>query len=145
VAVSASTAIREWINARPGLTGKGNPLPLGAHLDGEAVRSPAHGAYALLIRDPGVNQSAIAEDYGVSLARITAHVKAGTIQAAEAACVALSNAFQSLTGCPEPCGTTGVMVLVADNFAEPGYVPVPGTGGEQFEFTCGAVFMLAPR
>jgi hypothetical protein len=145
VAVSASTAIRDWINARPGLTGKGNPLARGAYLDGEAIRSPAHGAYALIVRDPGVSATATAEDYAVSLARITAHVKAGTIQSAETAAGALCDAFQALTGCPEPCGDTGVMVLVADNFAEPGYVPMPGTGGEQHEFTCGATFMLTAR
>lgn len=142
MAVSAATAIREWINARPGLTGQGNPLSRGAFLDGEAIRSPAHGAYALLVREPGTNAAIVAEDYGVAVARVTAHVKAGTIQAAEHAAAALCNAFQALAGCPERCGDTGVTVLAAANFAEPGFVPMPGTGGEQYEFTTGAEFIL---
>lgn len=145
MAVAATAAIREWINTRSGLTGQGKPLSRGAFLDGEAIRSPAHGAYAIIARDAGGTSAVVAEDYGVSAARITAHVKAGTIQAAEAAAVALCNAFQSLTGCPEPCGSTGVTVLVAGDFAEPGYVAVPGSGGEQFEFTTGASFILTAR
>jgi hypothetical protein len=142
VAVAAATAIRAWVNARSGLTGPGNPLASGAYLDGEAIRSPASGAYALLVREPGTNAAVVAEDTAVAVARITAHVKAGTIQAAEAGAVALCNAFQTLTGCPEPCGATGVTVLAAANFAEPGYVAVPSAGGEQFEFTTGADFIL---
>ena len=78
------------------------------------------------------------------MARITAHVYAGTIQAAEAAADALSNAWQDLNGLPEPCGDTGVIVMVADDFSEPGYTPMPGSGGELHMFTTSATFMLRP-
>jgi hypothetical protein len=86
----------------------------------------------------------VAEDNEPSMARITAHVYAGTIQAAEAAADALSNAWQDLNGCPERCGTTGVTVMVADDYSEPGYTPMPGSGGELHMFTTSATFMLRP-
>jgi hypothetical protein len=142
MATAAESAIRAWINARPGLTGDGNPLSRGAFLNGRQPRSPAHGAYALLLREPGTNAAMTAEPGGPSVARITAHVYAGTIEASELAATALANAFASLSGAPEPCGTTGVIVLAAGNFAEPGYVPMPGEGGEQHLFTTGADFVL---
>lgn len=142
MAVAAETAIRAWINARHDLTGKGKPLTHGAHLYGEAFRSPASGAYALLVKEPGVAGTVVAEGRDPSVARVTAHVYAGTIQAASAAAAAVANAFQSLQGAPEPCGATGVRVLVADNFTEPGYVPMPASGGELHMFTTSADFML---
>lgn len=143
MAVAAESAIRAWIMARPGLTGKNGPLRMGAFLNGRQPRSPAHGAYALLLREPGTSRDMTAEPGGPSIARITAHVYAGTIETAEAAATALCNAFQDLAGHPERCGTTGITVLAAANFAEPGYVPMPGEGGEQHMFTTGADFILA--
>lgn len=142
MALSAETAIRAWLNARPGLAGPGCALSRGTFLNGRQPRSPADGAYALLIREAGVAGQVIAEDSDPAMARITAHVYAGTIEAAEAACAAVANAFQSLTGCPEPCGDTGITVLVADNHTDPGYVPMPGSGGEQHCFTTSSTFML---
>lgn len=142
MALSAETAIRAWINSRPGLTGQGNPLRHGAFLNGRQPRSPAYGAYALLVREAGVAGQVVAEASDLAVARVTAHVFAGTIEAAEAACNAVANAFQSLTGCPERCGDTGVTVLVADNHTDPGYVPMPGSGGEQHCFTTSSTFML---
>ncbi len=146
MSLPAARAIREWVNHVPGLTGNGNPLVNGAYLMGQAIRSPASGAYALLYREPGAGvggtSSPVAEDNEPSYARITAHVYAGTIEAAENAADALSSAWQNLQGCPEPCGATGVIVLVADQFTEPGYVPMPGMGGEQHMFTTSATFLL---
>jgi hypothetical protein len=144
VAVSAELAIRDWINANRVLVGPGRPLPKGAYLNGRQPRSPAVGAYCLLIREPGTPGGIVAEDREPSRARITAHVYAGTVDSAEAAAVALANAFQGLTGCPEPCGDSGVRVLVADNFSDPGYVPMPAAGGEQHMFTTSADFLFAP-
>ncbi len=143
MAVAAETAIAAWINARKELTGRGKPLANGAYLYGQAVRSPAAGGYALLIREPGANGGVVAEDSDPCIARVTAHCYAGTIQAAAKAATALANAFQDLNGCPEPCGATGIRVLVADNFTEPGYVPMPASGGELHMFTTSADFMLA--
>ena len=98
MAVAAETAIRAWIMARPGLTGKNGPLKMGAFLNGRQPRSPAHGAYALLLREPGTSRDMTAEPGGPSVARITCHVYAGTIEAAETAATALCNAFQDLAG-----------------------------------------------
>jgi hypothetical protein len=145
MAVAAETAIQAWINARRDLTGKGKPLANGAWLYGQAIRSPAAGAYAYLVREAGVAGGVVAEDTDPSVARVTAHVYAGTIQAASRAAVALCNAFQELNGAPEPCGNTGVRVLVADNFTDPGYVPMPGAGGELHMFTTSANFMLTSQ
>lgn len=142
MAVPAVTAVRAWLNSRPGLTGRGNPLAQGAYLEGGAVRSPAHGAYARLILEPGTSADLVAEPGGPSVARITAHIFSGSIESGQAAAVAVNNAFQSLAGNPERCGSTGVVILAAANFAEPGYVPAPGEGGEQHEFTCGADLVL---
>jgi hypothetical protein len=145
VAVSAEQAIRAWINSQPGLTGRGCPLANGAWLYGQEVRSPASGAYARVMREPGAGGSLVAEAPDPAPARITAHVYAGTVQAAERAATALAAAWQGLTGCPEPCGATGVRVLVADNFSDPGYVPMPGSGGEQHMFTTSADFILSSQ
>jgi hypothetical protein len=142
MAVSAEIAARAWINSRHDLVGDGRPLARGAYLNGQQPRSPAHGAYALLIREPGTNQEMTAEPGGPSVARITAHVYAGTIGAAEAAAVAVANAWRTPSGTTERCGDTGVMVMAAGNFAEPGYVPMPGSGGEQHLFTTGADLVL---
>jgi hypothetical protein len=141
VAVAAEAAIRAWINSHPALTGKGRPLPRGC-FEGREIRSPAHGAYALLYRDPGVTGQVCAEDAGPSRCRVTAHVFAGRVDVAETAAVALANAWAELTGSPQPCGETGVLVLVADNVADPGFVPPQAAGGEVYEFTTGADFIL---
>lgn len=148
MSLPAAQAICAWINTREGLTGNGNPLTHGAYLAGTAFRSPASGAYALLYREPGTgtggSTGAVAEDADPSFARITAHVYAGTIEAAEHAAGALSGAWQDLNGLPEPCGDTGVIVMVADLFSEPGYVPMPGAGGEQHMFTTSCTVLLRP-
>lgn len=141
MAVAAETAVRAWVNANQALTG--GPLSRGAFLNGRQPRSPADGPYALLIREAGQSAAGmVAEANDPSTARITAHVYAGTIEAAEAAATALANAWQDLQGCPEPCGDTGVTVLVAGNFSDPSYVPMPGVGGETHCFTTSADFTL---
>jgi len=141
---SSETAIRSWINSKTAtLTGEGNPLSRGAYLAGKQPRSPADGPYALLTRaNAGTGRGVVAEDSNPSLSRINALVYAGTIESAEAAAVALSLAFQGLTGAPEPCGDTGVTVMVAANHMDPAYVPQPSTGGEQYCFLVSAEFML---
>jgi hypothetical protein len=142
MAVAAESAIRAWINARHDLTGPGNPLARGAFLQGSGFRSPADGAYCLLYSMPGTRNSVVAEDANPSVSRVSALVYAGTIEAAEAAAVALAEAWNSLNGCPEPCGDTGVTVMVTDNLTNPAYVAQPGSGGEQYCFQTSADFML---
>jgi hypothetical protein len=145
VAVDALTAIRAWINDNEDLTGPGQPISRGAYIEGRQPRSPAHGPYALLILEAGINPDVVAEDINPSKARVTAHLYAGTVVSAHAAALALHNAWGDLNGAPEPCGDTGITVLVADDFTAPGYIAMPATGGEQHAFTTSATFMfLAP-
>jgi len=141
MAVAAETAIRAWVNARPDLTGAGNPLSNGAYL--RSQRSPASGAYAVITRDSSSARQLVAEGDGPSLARVGALCYAGTAELAEAAAVALATAWEGLRGIRQPCGTTGVDVYVSDNVAGPSAVPLPADSGEAFCFTVSADFVLA--
>jgi molybdopterin biosynthesis enzyme len=124
------------VNSRADLVGPGNPLPVGAYLHTE--RSPADGGYAVISAGP----SLVAEDPAIATARVTALVYAGTQEAAENAAVALGNAVRTLTGAPQPCGDTGVMILVHDNMTEPADMPVPPDGGEAWCQVLSADFVL---
>jgi hypothetical protein len=144
MSMAATDAIRAWINTRRDLTGEGNPLTLGAYLTQQ--RSPAAGAYAVLARqETGLAALTAEPSPALAVARLHAMVYAGTETAAETAAAALRTAFEELTGCPEPCGDTGVLVLVADNHTGPLFVPMPGEGGEQYCFQVGADFVLASQ
>lgn len=136
---AAEVAIRSWLNARP-IVGEGSPLARGAYL--REQRSPADGAYAVLTRTAEQPGGVVAEDGLVSKARLIASVYAGTEDAAEAAAVAVRNEFEKLTGCPEPCGTTGVTVYVAANHTGPVLVPVAADSGEIYCFQVTADFVL---
>lgn len=135
---SAEAAIRAWINARPELTGDDGALPNGAFLRDQ--RSPDSGAYAVISRTPeGGAPDPEAEDGAFSLARIQVMVFAGEETVAETAAMAVRTAFETLTGCPETCGDTGVIIRVADNQNGPFYVP--GTS-EPYCFQVGSDFLL---
>lgn len=135
---SAEAAVRAWINGRADLLGDGNPLPLGAFLRDQ--RSPENGAYAVVSRSPeGAVRAPVAEDAAFTTARMQVLVFAGTEESAEIAAKAVRAAFETLNGCPEPCGGTGVTVRVADNHNGPFYVP--GTT-EPYCFQVGADFLL---
>lgn len=135
--IAVERALREWVNARPIVTA-GGPLPRGAYA--KLQRSPAAGAYAVLQRNPeGIPVGPVAEDGSVVVARMQAMVFAGTVEAAEDGAAALRSEFETLTGRPQPCGDTGVTVLVADNHNGP--FAVPGTA-EEYCFQVGADFML---
>ena len=136
--VSPASAVRAWINSRKDLTGRGRPLPAGAYTAQQ--RSPAHGAYVVLIAEMGGDPDMVAEPGGPVLARVTCHVYAGTYEASEAACSALAAAITSAARVP--AGASGVVILGTGNQAAPGYVPSPGGGGEQHEFQCSADFVL---
>lgn len=141
MSVAAQLAIREWINARTDLVGEGLPLEGGAYL--REQRSPAYGAYAVILRTSEGVTSVVAEAAAeLGIARVQFLVYAGTEVKAELAAAALRKAFETLTGCPEPCGTTGVMVLVADNYLGPLFVPHVGDTGEEFCFQVNADFVL---
>jgi hypothetical protein len=140
MSVAALTAVLAWINARPDLT-TGN-LKRGAFIVDGGVRSPADGAYAELSRTVAARTTLTAESSNPSIARISALVYAGTVESAEAAAADLATAINSLRGCPERCGSTGVSILASDNVSEPMYVPQPADSGEQFCFQVAADFVL---
>lgn len=133
--------MRAWINARTDLVGDGNPLSRGAYL--REQRSPADGAYCVLSRSSEGTTAVVAEAApGLGVARVQALVYAGTEVAAENAASALMEAFQSLLGCPEPCGDTGTHVLVASNHVGPLLIPPPPDTGEIYSFQVQADFLL---
>lgn len=139
MSVAAEAAVRAWINARP-ITAAGQPLANGAYFRDQ--RSPAGGAYAVIARGPDPGPGIVAEDSAVTRARIQAYVYAGTVEAAESAASALRGEFETLTGVPEPCGDTGVLVLVADNHTGPVFVPQPADTGENYCFQVGTDLLL---
>jgi len=131
MSVPAEAAVRAWINARTvDLVGPGLPLALGAYL--RQQRSPEGGAYTVVWRNSEGVGSPVAEDGRIARARMQCLVFAGTEESAEAAASALRAAFETLTGMPEPCGDTGVTVLVADTTVGPFFINNPE--GEQFCF-----------
>jgi hypothetical protein len=144
VGVSAEVAITEWVNGRVDLVGiqpqAPGPLSRGAYL--KQQRSPADGAYAVIDRQGGPVGAMVAEMNNFDAPRITATIRAGTIQAAEAAAAAYATAVRSLTGCPEPCGGTGVTCLASDNVTGPQFVPQPADSGEQYCFQVTADLIL---
>ena len=141
MAVAAEVAVREWINSKTDLVGMGNPLALGAFLIEQA--SPADGAYAVIARSSeGVTRVVSEPAPGVGVARMQCLVYAGTEEASEPAAAALRRAFESLSGCPEPCGDTGVWALVTENLIGPIFVPHQGDTGEIYAFQVDADFLL---
>lgn len=141
--VGAESAVRAWVNSREDLIGtQGTPGPLarGAYLIQQ--RSPADGAYAVLSRQAGDAEPLVAEPSLFDQARIMTVIRAGTVEAAEAAANAYVNAVKSLTGAPVTCGDTGVIVRAHANLAGPQFVPQPADSGEQYAFLVAADFIL---
>lgn len=138
MSIPAESAVRAWINALP-IVGDGNPLSRGAYL--REQRSPADGAYAVIMRTPQGVTAPVAEDDQVDTARMTCTVYAGTEQSAEEAAAALMTAIAALNGRPEPCGGSGVVVLVTDNRTGPSYAGF-APEGENHAFQVGADFVL---
>lgn len=144
MAVSAELAIAAWVNSRADLIGtppdEPGPLGMGAYL--RQQRSPASGAYAVIDRQGGPVGALIAEDNPFDVAHIIAEIRAGTIEAAEAAAAAYATAVRGMNGNPQPCGDTKVIVRSADNVTGPQYVQQAQDSGEQWEFTVAADFLL---
>jgi len=143
VAVAAEEAVRHWVNGREDLVGTpGEPGPLarGAYLIEQ--RSPAHGAYAVINSQPAGAEPMVAEPSLFTVSRITATIRAGTIEAAGAAAEAYVDAVRTLTGAPVPCGDTGVTCRGHDNLMSPQYLPQPADSGEQYAFSVTADFIL---
>lgn len=141
MSLAAEAALRTWINGHSALVGDGNPLALGAYL--RAQRSPGSGAYAVISRSSeGVTNIVAEADSAFSTARMQCLVFAGTEQSAEAAAAALRTLFETLTGCPEPCGDGATIIRVADNHLGPLFIQAGADNGEQYCFQVNADFVL---
>lgn len=117
---AAEAAVRAWVNGKPLLVGEGRPLSQGAFLASQ--RSPADGAYAVLHRTTSNLTDLVAEDDGVTFARIIFTVRAGTELAAEEAASALADEIRRLRGCPEPMGDSGMTVMVSAYLTGPDFI-----------------------
>lgn len=141
MSLPAEDVVRAWVNARE-IMPVDDRLPIwrGAFLLEQA--SPDTGAYVVLARSAEPPLVLVAEGQPFTVARLQGSVYAGTQEAAENAAAALRSAWESLTGCPEPCGDTGVMIMVTDNHLGPVFQPAPPNGGEEFCFQVSADFVL---
>jgi hypothetical protein len=139
--LAAETAIRSWVNSKPGLVGPGNPLAGGAFL--RQQRSPADGAYAVLARAGGSSDMVAEQDPNLCAAVIIAQIYSPAEDAAERAAAALMTEIEQLTGCPEPAGDSGLTILVADKTLGPTFIPQPPDSGEPYCFQIQAEFTLA--
>lgn len=140
MSIAAEAALRAWCNGRVILGGPDDPSWRGVYLRQQA--SPADGAYGVISRNSEGVARSVAEDGAITTARMQVIVYAGTEEAAELAAAALRSEFELLAGAPEACGDTGVVVMVADNFYGPLFMPVPPDGGEVYSFQVGADFLL---
>lgn len=139
--IAAEQAVREWVNSKTAtLTGKGHPLSQGAYL--RELRSPADGPYAVVRRAGGAGDVTAESDGLLSTAVIQFSVYSAAEDVAEDAATALFDHVELLTGCPEPCGDTGVSVLVADKTTGPVLVPDLPNSGEPFCFQVTTEFTL---
>lgn len=138
MSIAAEPALRDWITSRD-IVGEGKPLSNGAFLVEQ--RSPQYGAYAVIARMGLPVTSPVAEDNSISMAHLECSVYAGTQEASEKAAAALRSEFETLTGSPQKCGTTGIVILVAENFAGPSHVPV-AQDGEIYCYQVSADFLL---
>lgn len=139
--IAAEAALRAWVNAKPYLVGQGRPLAGGAFL--RQQRSPSDGAYAVVVRATGSSQVVAETDGGLCTAVVVFQTYSPSEETSETACAAIATAIEELTGLPQPCGTTGVRVLVHDKLTGPVFVPTPATTGEPYSFQVSAEFMLA--
>lgn len=139
MAVSAQAAIRAWLNASP-IVGEGKPLARGAYLIEQ--RSPADGAYAVLLRTSEGIERVVAEDGRIGVARMQFLIYAGTVVAAENAANAVRDLNETLSGAPQVCGDTGYRIMVADNHLGPFAIPPPPDNGEAYAFQVNADFLL---
>jgi hypothetical protein len=141
--IAGEAVVAAWTQSRADLTGKDNPLPVGAFLNQNRPRSPADGAYAVINRAPGGATLAIAEDSPFTTVRVLASIYAGTQQAAENAAQAWLDAVRTLTGDPVPVpGSDGAVIRVTDNYTGPAFQPPGATEYEPYCFTAGADFIL---
>jgi hypothetical protein len=133
----AEGAIVAWATAHPTLTGAGNPLAAGLHMN--EVRSPAEGAIGYLeILDRSADDVA-------DLPRVSAVIASKSRGVAEAAARAYADALQGLVR-TRPLVTTSrgehVAIQAAGDIAGPSY---GGDFGGEHAYRVDATFVLQPR
>lgn len=141
--VDGAGALRAWVNTRPGLTGKGNPLPNGVHLS--EVRAPASGPIASCVEIAPRDVDEAWDDVRLSFAVKSVGSEEGARRSAEAAARALANAVTTgLRGNPAvvtlPSGDV-VRVLIAHSPQGP---TMTGNVGGQVTYTFDATFRCQP-
>src|SRR5262249_21782028 len=122
------------------IVGEEQPLSRGAYLIEQ--RSPADGAYAVVLRTSEGVTSPVAEDGAIGVARMQFIVYAGTVDASENAGKALRALIETCTGLPQQCGDTNTRILVADNYLGPFAIPPAPDAGEVYAFQVNADFVL---
>ncbi|GAA3251665.1 hypothetical protein [Nonomuraea helvata] len=137
--VAAVTAVLQWVNGHPTLTGRGRPLDRGAFR--ELPRSPAPGCYLVLYRLDGAD--ALTAEEPADEARIGGLVCGPDDEATERAATAYANAVAALTGTPTAMGDVATC-LVTDDIVGPQLVDNrAGTRGEH-AYQVDATFFLVP-
>jgi len=139
--VDAVEAVLAWINAQPGLSGAGNPLPLGARRWEE--RSPGQGAYALLVYVG--NGPDLGDAVFMTSARVSATVFAGTDAASRVAAIALAELYAASQYAPPQTVVlrdgSSVVIQAIDNIAGPRNLQ-PATG--DWAHLLDATFTITP-
>ena len=110
MAVDAEGAVKDWLNTRTDLVGRGNPIALGAHLT--LLRSPGKGAYAYLQVINGVR--ALTAERPVHAARVSAQFRGTTRETAAHAATAYATALEAMDGVPTRMGPGVLCHTVAD-------------------------------
>lgn len=138
MAVDAEGAVKDWLNSRGDLTGKGNAIPLGAHLT--RLRSPGKGAYAYLQLVAGAR--ALAAERPVHAARVSAMLHGTTRETASYAAVAYATALEAMDGV-HTVMTPGVVCHTVDNITGPIARDEHDSNREQWVYIVDADFYLS--
>jgi hypothetical protein len=146
--LAAEGAIRAWVNANRALVPAADdprpddwPISRGAYL--RSQRSPADGAYVVLVTTWGEEGPVAEPTSALALTRVTFRCFAGTEEAAEQAASALAKALASLSGVPARCGDTSTWIRGHDQLTGPMFVPAGPDAGEEFCFQVSVQLLLA--
>ena len=140
--VDVEGAMRAWINAYPGLCGRGNPLTNGVHI--ADVRSPSSGAIAQQTLTPGGRIDDITHTARMSWEIRAVGSEEGARLAAGRAARALAQALLTLSGAAVTVTTKAgelVRILVVDNVQGPA---MSGESGGQVRYAVDATVVAQP-
>lgn len=117
--VDAEDLLRTWVNAQTDMVGKGNAIPLGAHISRGALRSPTTGSYVLLERIGG--NDAWLNEAPSDTARISGSVFGPNKGAAARAAIAYANRLRRIPYLRPEVGESQLVTI--DALTGPLYVP----------------------